>query len=350
MKIVQVIDALDASGAATQLRLLAPELVRADIDLQIVCLGEAAPWHNELAQAGVPVHVLHWTRWFDPGALWRLRGLLRQMQPDLVHVWRRTTLRAVALVARELLPRVVASAPLPTNGRLPWWDRLLIQRTRGVAVNGLGERQLCASLGIDTPKLHVVPAATEFAEPAMECAARTERRIVCVAKLERESGVRDAIWTLDILNYLFPDAKLLIAGEGPHRAELEAFTACTEQANVRFLGEVDKPGELLRDADVCWVTSHDNRGRQTALDAMAAGCPVVGYDVPCLRDLIVNGATGFLVPVADRVSLARRTRNLFEQPPLRERIVAAALEQVRQSFNVPLAAARWSELYRRLAG
>jgi glycosyltransferase involved in cell wall biosynthesis len=350
MKVVQVIDALDASGAAKQLRLVAPELVRADIAMRVVCLGEAAAWQDDMRRAGVAIDVLNWTRWFDPGALWQLRGILRQAEPDLVHVWRRAPLRAVALVARELLPRVVASAPLPTKGALPWWDRLLLQHARGIAVNGPGEQQRCASLGIDAPKLHVVPSATDFAEPAMDREERTKRRIVCVAKLERESGVRDAIWTLDILNYLFPDMELIIAGDGPHRAELEAFTACTEQTNVRFLGEIDRPSELLRDADVCWVTSHDNRGRQTALDAMAAGCPVVGYDVPCLRDLIVNGETGFLVSIGDRVGLARRTRTLFEDANLGERITQAARAAVSQRFTPRFAAQQWHALYRRLAG
>ncbi len=350
MRIAQIIDALDASGAATQLRLLAPELANAGVELHIVCLGEAGRWQDELRETGIVVDVLNWTRWFDPGALWQLRGILRQSRPDLVHAWRRSALRAVALVARDLLQRVVVSAPLPKKGALPWWDRLLLQRTGAVAVGGSSEQQLCEAVGLDSPRLHVVPAAADFVSPIERVDTRTERCIVCVGRLEREAGVRDAIWTLDILNYLYPDATLLIAGEGPNRTELEAFTACTEQTNVRFLGDVDKPGELLRDADVCWVTSHDNSGRQAALDAMAAGCPVVGYDVPCLRDLIVDGETGFLVPVADRVSLARRTRSLFEDAPLRKRITQAARAEVSQRFTAPLAAERWHALYRRLAG
>ena len=39
-------------------------------------------------------------------------------------------LRALALVAREYLPRVVVSAPLPARGRLPWWDRWLLRKVR----------------------------------------------------------------------------------------------------------------------------------------------------------------------------------------------------------------------------
>jgi glycosyltransferase involved in cell wall biosynthesis len=225
---------------------------------------------------------------------------------------------------------------LPATAKLAWWDRRLLQRVRwraplGVARSG-PERQRGTSAGAS---LALGPG------PA---------RIACVGRLERAAGFRQAIWAFDFLLLLFPDARLEIAGTGSQRSALEALTqGLASTSSVRFLGAPSDAAAALQHADIVWVPSLANCGQQVALEAMALGKPVVAGDVPCLRELIRAGETGFLVPPGDVIALARRTYALLHDQPLRERIGAAGRQYAQRQFSVGGAVERWQAVYRSIA-
>jgi glycosyltransferase involved in cell wall biosynthesis len=328
MKILHLIDSLEDGDSTRQLELLGPALAQSAA-LQVCCLGPDPGWSAALRRAGIVVHALGWTRWFDPGALWNLRNLVRETAPDVIHVWHLPALRALAAVAPGLLRRVVMSAPLPAAANLAWWDRRLLEWVHCAAPVGVvSERALDPSLALGLG----------------------QSRIVCVGRLEREDGFREAIWAFDFLLLLYPDAQLEIVGTGSQREALQALThGLRSAASVRFLGALPDVAGVLQDADIVWVPSLANGGRQVALEAMALGKAVVASDVPCLRELILAGETGLLIPPGDVVALARRTYALLEDQPLRERIGAAARDHVQRRFAVGAAVERWRAVYRTIA-
>jgi glycosyltransferase involved in cell wall biosynthesis len=352
MKILHLIDSLDYSGSARQLHLLGPALANTTTAFEICCLGSESPWSDSLRHAGVFVHALGWTRWLDVNALWNLREILDDMSPEVIHVWRLPALRTLAVVAKEMLPRVVMSAPLPAKGKLAWWDRRLLQQIRCLAVAGVSDRQRCLQHGIAAAALHVVPPAVVSEEaPARLLMMREPRQtIVCVGKLEREEGARQAIWAFDILLQLFPEAQLQLVGAGSQEPALRALVRGLQNAaNVQFLGAAGDVTNVLGAAGVVWIPSQANCGRQVALEAMASGRAVIASDVPCLREVLRDGVTGFLVPAGDVVARARRTRLLFQDEPLRKRIGAAAREHVQRHFSRSAAVECWREVYRSAA-
>jgi len=348
MRILHLIDSLDYSGSARQLQVLGPALANTTTAVEICCLGSESPWSASLRQAGVIVHALGWTRWFDFNALWNLREILAAMSPDVIHVWRLPALRALALVAKDLLPRVVMSAPLPARGKLAWWDRRLLRHVRCMAVAGVSDRQRCLQDGIAQAALHVVPPAVVSEDAADTFGAMREpcQTIVCVGKLEREEGARHAIWAFDILLHLFPKAQLQLAGAGSQEPALRALVQGLQNAaNVQFLGAAVDVTKVVRAAEVVWVPSQANCGRQVALEAMASGRAVIASDVPCLREVLREGETGFLVPAADVVAWARRTRLLFHEGQLRQRIGACARQYVQRQFSPSDAIECWRNVY-----
>ena len=353
MKILHLIDSFDYHGSARQLHLLGPALADERTSVEVCCLGLDTPWSASLRQANVTVHALGWTRWFDFSALWNLREILRQTTFDVIHVWRMPALRALAVVAKELLPRVVMSAALPAKGKLAWWDRRLLAKVRCLAVAGVSDQDRCERLGIAAPILRVVPPAVEkrCQDPFFKKGPDTFFQIACVGSLEREAGFRQAIWAFDFVRHVFADAQLQIVGGGPQLSALRALAHGLEcDGQVQFMGAHADAADVLRDADIVWVPSQANRGRQVALEAMAAGRVVIASDVPCLRELLQDGATGYLIPVGDVVQTVRRTSWLLQDEPLRERIGAAARQHVQQHFPLDAAITRWRDLYRSMAG
>jgi len=319
MRILHLIDSLDSNECARQLQLLC---AGGNASLKVCCVGSDTPLAQSLRNAGIPVHTLQWTRWIDPSVVWNLRRILHDVRPDVVHVWRLPALRLLALAAHEWLPRVVLSGPTPD---LAWWDRWLVRQVRCV---------------------DFAPAVMHSEAAPIGPGNREARTIVCASPLERAFGVRNAIWAFDIVHYLFPESQLQIAGAGSQGPNLRSLLHGLQNDAVHFVGDPPDLTPILQSADVVWIPSVGNCGGQVALEAMALGRAVIASDVPCLRDLIDDGVTGFLVPPADVVALGRRTRSLFADAALRERLGNAARQSVRQRFPLANAVERWREVYR----
>lgn len=351
MKVMHVVASLAPGGSARQVRLLSPQMFRDGVRVEVCCLGAAGAWADDVRRAGIAVHVLNWTRAFDPGALLRLRGLLRDVRPDLVHAWRGPALRAVALAARDLLPRVVVSGALPMRGAPAWWERWLLRRVGCLAAAGPGEHVRCEQAGLPAKRLAVIPPAVAWdGQGVAPLTPPNARPIACVGALRPQNGFRDAIWATDILSNVFPGVRLYLAGAGPQRPALEDFARgirCDERTH--FLGAIGDVTGLLHSAEVCWVPSRSDTGRQAALDAMALGKPVIAADVPCLRELIRDGETGLLFPPGDVVTLARHTRSLLLDTDLRARLGEAARATVRRHHAATEVARGWRSLYQRVA-
>jgi glycosyltransferase involved in cell wall biosynthesis len=96
-----------------------------------------------------------------------------------------------------------------------------------------------------------------------------------------------------------PEWFLVLAGDGPSRSWLleELGREPLLHANVRWLGPRDDIPRLLKTANVLVLPSRWEGMPNVVLEAMAAGCPVVGTAVEGTEDLVVPGQTGWLVPL-----------------------------------------------------
>jgi glycosyltransferase involved in cell wall biosynthesis len=140
------------------------------------------------------------------------------------------------------------------------------------------------------------------------------------------------------------------AGDGAERAALEAQRAALGlDARVRFLGRVDDVAELLAGADVCVMPSRHEGLGVAALEAMAAGVPVVASRVGGLPEAVVDGATGCLVAPDDASALADALGRLVADRDLRRALGAAGAARVRARFSMDAMAAGTLAVYRRLA-
>lgn len=326
MKILHLIHSLDYGGDARRLSLLAPALAANGSHVEICCLGGETPWAASLRAAGVPVHILGWTRWLDFSVFWNLRELLNDRCADVIHVWGLPALRALAIVAKRFLSRAVICEPLA--GERKWYDGQLLKQVR------------------------VMPfvAITQNRGPSSLKNSNGDFVLTSVGRLEREDGMRQAIWAFDFLLYVFPHARLTLVGAGSQRSALgELSNGMGNTGHLQFLDACDAD-DALRASDVVWLPRLADGGRQTALDALALGKPVIASDVPSLRAIIRDGVTGYLTPPGDVLQLARRTKTLLDDADLRARIGAAARSDAQGRFSLDSGVRRLIEYYGRAAG
>jgi len=121
--------------------------------------------------------------------------------------------------------------------------------------------------------------------------------------------------------------RLIIAGRGDDAPRLEALRNELKLQNVvELVGFVpeDVKRDLFRRSWVHLLTSPKEGWGITNIEAAACGTPTVASDSPGLRDSVVDGETGFLVPHGDVDALADRLQHLIEDPVLRERLSTGA--------------------------
>jgi len=142
-----------------------------------------------------------------------------------------------------------------------------------------------------------------------------------------------------------PTAGVVIFGEGPLRGELEQRIA---QLNLR--GRVVLPGfhtdldSLLGGADIVVLPSYTEGLPNIALEASAAGVPVVATAVGGTPEVIADGVSGFLVPSGQPVAIATRVNELLLAPALRTRLGAAGRQRMRELFTFEAQAAAYLRL------
>jgi glycosyltransferase involved in cell wall biosynthesis len=359
MKILFVTPGTEPDGATTQLALLCQGLPRERFEVRVCALGAADRLGPTLRAAGVPLTALGRTRLLDPRPLWELRRLVRTFQPDLIHAFRPAALRALALAAGRPPCPFVVSRPLPAGpgkpGQSSRLDRWLLGRADRVVVEGDAAADRCLRAGLAATRVAVIPPGVALPErtaagPFASAADRPCRSLLCAGRLEPHKGYREAIWAFDVLHYVCPDLRLVLAGAGPERRRLERFARRIRMdPHVEFAGPRADVSDLMAAAEAVWVPSLADGGVGVALEAMAAGRPVVASRLPGLAEVVVEGETGLLVPPGDKIALARQTRKLLADEGLRTRLGLAGRERAARHFSARAAVANLEGLYRELA-
>jgi glycosyltransferase involved in cell wall biosynthesis len=169
--------------------------------------------------------------------------------------------------------------------------------------------------------------------------------LLAVGRLVEQKNHALAIRALQRL----PEAVLVIVGEGPLRSSLEQ--ECGEagvSGRTIFAGRRDDARALIAAADLLLLPSHWEGLPLVALEALAAGTPVVATDVRGNRELLTHAKDCLLVPDGDAEALADAATRLLSDDRLRVSLTAAGLE-VAASYSEEVMVTRFLHLYEALA-
>ena len=167
-------------------------------------------------------------------------------------------------------------------------------------------------------------------------------------RLEYEKGVHEAIAALPRIRRTHPGATLTVAGDGTQQDWLiEVARKHKVLKCVRFIGEVDHDQllELLHRTDVAILPSHYEPFGIVALEAAAAGAPLVTTDVGGLGEAVIDGETGMSCPPRDVAGLARAVCAVLDDPAAAQRRAVAARERLTADFDWGSVAAATAQVY-----
>jgi len=200
------------------------------------------------------------------------------------------------------------------------------------ATSRRGEPPLVMPMGVDSQRFAVGPATP----------SAPGQTVLFVGRLAKKKGVEHLIRAFPAVLARHPDARLVLVGNGPCRAELQALSSQLGLTDrVRFAG-AQSPAELPRFYNSSRVfvgpsvvaASGDTDGLPVVLpEAMAAGCPLVGTAVGGILDVVIHGRTGLLVEPGSPTALAAAINELLDSPGAAERMGALAQRWVRRKFD-----------------
>ncbi|MBL8728715.1 MAG: glycosyltransferase family 4 protein [Planctomycetes bacterium] len=277
--------------------------------------------------------------WADLRAGRALRRLLRRWPADVVHthtskagwIGRRAARRAgAAVIAHTFHGHVLQDYfGRAVSAWLQRLERRLAARTDVlIAVSDSCADELAAAGIAARERFVVVPPAVPFAPLLPRAAARArlgiepdQFRLACVGRLVPIKRVAHFV-------ELFADRPGWhgdVFGDGPERAGLQARIAAVAGGRVHLRGAEPDVASLLPAYDALVLPSVREGCPLVAVEAFRAGVPVVGYDVPGVRDVLGRWGGGLLVPVAaGPAGLGAAVARLAEGPALTAATVAAA--------------------------
>jgi len=280
-----------------------------------------------------------------------LARLLERRQADLMHVYfGHTGVHLLPFIRRWPKPVVVSFHGMDVQPRADspgYLDRLreLLQTIPLVMGRSESLKERLIELGCDHGKFRLNRTGIPLANFPPAARARPSDgawHFVQACRLIEKKGLRVALEAFARFVVAHPAARFTIAGDGPMRAELEAFAAeLGLAASVGFAGFLDEPAlcALYRNAHVflhpSQLTADQNQEGipNSMLEAMATGLPVVATLHGGIPEAVEHGVTGLLSAERDVDALHAHLLRLTGEPGLWETMGAAASAAMRENFE-----------------
>lgn len=274
-------------------------------------------------------------------------GAIAARLEGIAVVWQIYDTRTPVRLRRLTMPLVTRIADVVTT-----WGEQLGREYPGTA--GLGERWIPVFPPVDASQFDPSPEARTAARGELGF-AEDAVAVACIGMRNPSKGHDHFVRALAIARTSCPRIVGRIIGPpSPAHAEYEERFRAEADANGLFAeGAVDvfdagpRVPDLLPAFDVLVLSSVPrSEGMPTViLEAMACGIPVVATDVGAVRELVVDGVTGIVVPVEDDGALAEALVRLAGDPALRRQMGEAGLQRFESHFQLERLADRHARAY-----
>jgi glycosyltransferase involved in cell wall biosynthesis len=375
LRIMFVINSLGAGGAERSLAELAPRLAAAGHEPIIMTfLRRADGFEQEVRDRGIAVEQVpgrglpSWTR--------SLRRRIELIRPDVVHtaIFEADVSGRVACI-RTGVPVVTSLINMPYGPERLLDPNVRRWKLRAVReIDGWTARRLTAhfhsvsasvkaaavrTLRIRPERVTVIergrdPGRLGLPSPERRRRIRSELGIpedaevvMAVGRLEHQKGHRHLIDAAARLSDR-PRLVLLIVGRDGHMsADLKHQVSMLGlDGRVRFLGHRNDVPDVLAAADLLALPSLNEGAAGAAIEAMALGLPVVASDLASLREVMEDGASGLLVPVASPDELAKAIGRLVDDRGLARNLGSRGKEIFERRFTLDRSTERMVSMYR----
>lgn len=250
---------------------------------------------------------------------------LRQLRKQLPEATLVATMRTGKVLSPSLLKDYAAAHVIVANSR--WGKTRLIE-------SGLAEERIVVIDNLIGTRWEDLPARTHQGHWRRTWGISPEVRVLInVAGFRRGKGQAEL---LAALAPLLAEGRhcLWMVGDGPQRRACQAFVNAHGLASwVRFCGHYTPIFELLAEADLLVHTSRSESQPNALIEAQAMGLPVVAWDCAGVRETLLDGQSGYVLPPGDASGLLAAVQSLCQDAERAGRFSEAASVFARQRFD-----------------
>jgi glycosyltransferase involved in cell wall biosynthesis len=346
MRVMHVEAGMHLYGGARQVFYLLQGLHARGIENVLAC-----PTASEIAKVAAPyvraLHPMVMGGDLDLGLVSRLRRLIEQTRPDVVHLHSRRGADVLGGLAARLarpIPRVVLSRRVD-NPEPRLWVRVKYRLYDKVITISEGIRRVLLEEGLPPEKVVCVPSAVDHQAFEAECDREWYHQefdippgscvIGVIAQLIERKGHRYLIEALPPVFAKHPDVRVLIFGKGPMEAAIRSqITAAGLEEHVRLVGF---RADLARVLPCVQMLVHPAlmEGLGVALlEAAAAGLPIIATRAGGMPEIVRDGENGLLTPPGDVQALVKALEAMLGDPQRSRRMGRRGREIVAEQFSI----------------
>ncbi len=292
----------------------------------------------------------------------RLWGLIKATRVQVIHAFSAEAAEPTLLAAR--LAQVPCVATIMNCGPYPRFDVHILRHFDAViAISRAVEADLLAS-HVPAERMHLIPLGIQFdhSSPITSTDIRNElglptdaQLIGLVATLERKKAQDVLIRAAQTICDRFPHAHIVFIGKdhatapgklGAYEAELRQLATDLKLTHrVHFLGYRADAAALMHQFDVAVLCSRKEALGLAAVEALAAGVPLVASAVEGLKEVVDDGETALLIPPDDPPALAQAVTRILANPAFGSQLAARGSRTVRERYDAAQLAKRNQHLY-----
>ncbi len=369
MRIAHILKTTGLAGAEAHLLALASALGVEGFESRLIVLADPKQPPTALLAAAraqsIPVDVVSLAHDLDFGVVPRLVSLLKSARTQIVHTHLIHGDLYGALAAGLAGRTLVQTRHNDDKFRRRWAMKLLARALAAPAKTVIAISESLAAFvrdveGIPGPKITTIHYGLDPATVIDKASPGALRRelglgndtplIAAVGRLTEQKGFHYLIEAFGRVRERAPQARLVIAGDGPLRAALETQAAALS-GSVHFLGWRSDAPTIMADCDVLAVPSLWEGFGLVTLEAMALQKPVVASRVSALPEIVVDGlaGAGLLVPPADSAALAEALITLIANPEPARAMGVRGRARLEKEFTVQRMARKHAAVYKEAA-
>ena len=371
MKVLHIQKVAGIGGSEGHLLSLLPALAGAGLDVRmlIAATDEAYRFSDALQARDIPLRMVPAGPHLNPALATALAREIRSFRPDIVHTHlvhadihgqlAMAAGRAVRVSSVHSTDAFYRRQPFRTGARLAGHRagaviaisdhvRAFLEDLRLVPA----DRVRVVHYGIDVSGWRLDESERRRAREQLGLRS-AEVAVGMAARLIPGKGHSLLLEAVAEARRAHPQLRLLVAGRGPLRVELEREAERIAPGAVAFFGFVEDVKAFINACDVLAFPTQPALGEGfglAALEAMASGRPVVATDVASLPELVSDGETGFLVAPRSVEALAAALASLASDGDLRERLGARGQERARTTFSLERMVERTLAVYQEALG
>jgi glycosyltransferase involved in cell wall biosynthesis len=361
IKVLYVITSLGLGGAEKLLLYYLKNLDKKKYSIYVCCFRDKPDDLMEEMSDYAEIINLKVKNKFNPVIIFYMLKLIREIKPNIIHTHLFQP-RVYATIANLFNRQSVLITqkhsivnPKKHNIFILFEMISISMNKRVIAISESVKNSLIKYEFIPPNKIFLLPNCIDyqaFNRASNRQFIRNTNEIVIgtVGRLEKVKGINYLLLAMKIILAKFPYARLEIVGDGSLLEELEEISKKIGISNsVKFFGKFTDVIPFYKRMDIFVLPSILEGFGIVLLEAMAAGIPVVASDVDGIREVIIQGESGILIPPKNPDALASAVIQLIENPQLVKSLVENGFKRA-QLFDVQEHVMKLESLYSNLLG